>query len=121
MLSYKAAIQIAHSLEGVTEKDHFGSDAFYANKRIFATFWPNKNEVNLRLNPIDQNQYLEEPEAFQEIKNAWGKQGWTIVSLDFVSRDSFSSALKAAWRHSAKANSRLTTTGKTKSKKQKKK
>ncbi len=111
MLSFDSAVQIARSLEGISEKDHFGSDAFYANKRIFATFWPDKNEVNVRLSPEEQMRYLEEPEAFVQIDNAWGRQGWTTVLLKFVSRKSFESALKAAWAHSAKSVPKKKTTG----------
>jgi hypothetical protein len=36
MNSSKQACEMARSLKGVTDKDHFGSDAFVANGRIFA-------------------------------------------------------------------------------------
>jgi hypothetical protein len=54
MLSTKTACKMAGALDGVTLKDHFGSDAYCANKRIFATVWHEKNEVNLRLSVEQQ-------------------------------------------------------------------
>jgi hypothetical protein len=102
MLSSKMACEIARSLPNVSEKDHFGSDAFYANKRIFATVWHNKNQVNLRLSPEQQYSFLEKDgEAFIEIPNAWGGQGWTTVQLEFIDRALFAAAAKAAWETSA--------------------
>lgn len=100
---------MANSLEGVTEKEHFGSYGFYAHKRMFATFWKGKNQVNLRLSREDQKRFLEEPEAFEEIPNAWGKQGWTTVLLEFIDRDSFKDALKSAWKASKRSVSKKKT------------
>jgi hypothetical protein len=102
VLSSKSACEIARALPNVSEKDHFGSDAFYANKRIFATVWHNKNQVNVRLTPSQQKTFLEtDGEALIEIENAWGKQGWTTVQLDFVDRKLFTEVVKAAWESSA--------------------
>lgn len=102
MLSGKIACEIARRLPSVSEKDHFGSDAFYANKRIFATVWHSKNQVNVRLSPDQQRSFLEmDGEALVEIPNAWGGQGWTTVCLEFVERQLFTEVLKAAWETSA--------------------
>ena len=92
---------MARALEGVTEKDHFGSDAFVANKRIFATVWHDKNEVNLMLSSEQQRHVLAiDGEGFAEIDNAWGRAGATKAQLDFVDRKDFARALKLAWEHS---------------------
>ena len=84
---------MARSFDGVTEKDHFGSDAFCANGRIFATVWHDKNEVNLMLNRQQQNQFLEmDGESFNEIENSWGDHA-IKVQLEFVERSVFVEAL----------------------------
>ena len=102
MLSSQQACEMARALAGVTEKDHFGSDAFVANNRIFATVWHDRNEVNLMLNLEQQSHYLAiDGEGFAEIDNAWGRAGATKVQLSFVDKKDFSAALKEAWVHSA--------------------
>lgn len=101
-MTTKAACELARALDDVSEKDHFGSDAFYANKKIFATVWHDKGEVNLRLNTDQQRRFLEEDgESFVEIDNAWGKQGWTRVQLQFADGSVFKEALRAAWSNTS--------------------
>jgi hypothetical protein len=101
MISLKTAREMLLKLEGVTEKDHFGNDAFYANKRIFATIVSAKNNVNVRL-PLDlQKSYLEtDGEVFIEVNNAWGRQGWTTIQLEFIDKILFSDVIKVAWNFS---------------------
>lgn len=95
---------MVRALEGVTEKNHFGSDAFYAHKRIFATVWPEKKQVNLRLTPEQHLRFVaEDGEAFEAVANAFGSQGWTTVHLDFIERPALAVALGAAWTSSAAA------------------
>ena len=106
-MNTKSAGKAAMSLEGVTTKDHFGSDAFYANKRIFATVWHEKNTVNLRLDPEKQEHFLGvDGDAFAPVDNAFGKQGWTTVFLDYVDDGDFKAAVKAAHELSASARAR---------------
>lgn len=108
MISSKIACEVIRKLSSdVSEKDHFGSDAFYANKRIFATVWHKENKVNIRLTPDLQRKFLEtDGEAFSEIDNAWGRQGWTTVQLEFVDKGLFSDAVQAAWDSSNIKSSR---------------
>lgn len=108
MISSKIACEVIRNLSSdVSEKDHFGSDAFYANKRIFATVWHKENKANVRLTPDLQRKFLEtDGEAFSEIDNAWGRQGWTTVQLEFVDKSLFSDAVQAAWDSSNIKSSR---------------
>lgn len=117
MLVFKTALEIVNSFEGVTESEHFGGQAFSANGRIFATFWRDKNEVNVRLAFIDQQHFLEESECFQEIDNAWGRQGMTTILLEFVSRKIFHKAIESAWKYSSQAIRRSSPKAKIRSKK----
>ncbi|MGZ3652565.1 MAG: MmcQ/YjbR family DNA-binding protein, partial [Bdellovibrionota bacterium] len=95
------ACEMARALEGVTEKDHFGSDAFIANGRIFATVWHNKNEVNMMIDRDQQKDFLARDggDAFRPLENSWGDHAIT-VQLEFVEPAIFAEALKAAWRNS---------------------
>ncbi len=100
-LTTKFVCETALAFEGVTQKEHCGSDAFCANGRIFATVWHEKQEVNLMLNQVQQREFLSvDGEGFNTIHNAWGKNAIN-VKLEFVDRNLFLSALNAAWRNSA--------------------
>lgn len=102
MISTRQACEMARALEGVSEKDHFGSDAFVANKRMFATVWHDKGTVNLMLSREQQQRFLEiDGEGFVEIDNAWGRAGATTVQLAYVRMGDFTEALRAAWENSA--------------------
>lgn len=96
------ACELAKALLGVTKKEHFGSEAFVANNRMFATVWHDQKKVNLRLSLQDQSKFLSlDGEAFIEIQNAWGKQGWTCVQTQFIETALFTQALQCAWKFSA--------------------
>jgi hypothetical protein len=101
-ISTQQVCEMARALDGVSEKDHFGSDAFVANGRIFATVWHNKNEVNLMLNEEQQRSFLvrDESEGFYTLDNAWGKNAIN-VQLAEVDPRVFAEALKVAWVNSA--------------------
>jgi hypothetical protein len=100
-LTTKQVCDMSRAFEGVTEQDHFGSDAFRANGRIFATVWHAKNEVNLMLNRQQQKEFLEiDGEGFNTLDNAWGEHAIN-VQLEFVDRAVFAQALRAAWVNSA--------------------
>ncbi len=101
-MTTQQAAQRAKTLEGVIKKEHFGSEAFVANGRMFATVWHDQEKVNLRLSSQDQRKFLiSDGEAFEKIDNAWGKQGWTCVNIKFIEVAQFMEALKCAWIYSA--------------------
>jgi hypothetical protein len=113
MLSTKQVCEMAEAFGNVSVKDHFGSDAYSANGRNFATVWHDRKEVNLRLTPELQRHYLSmDGDGFAEIDNAWGRQGWTKVQLEYVDRRIFAEALKAAWECSAVKSKTKTQRGK---------
>lgn len=118
MVDSRVACELIHKFGDVTEKDHFGSDAFSANKRMFATVWHNEKRANIRLTPELQREFLmQNSEAFEEIDNAWGRQGWTQVNLEFIDQETFLNALQAAFECSSiKAERAVSTKPKAKSK-----
>ncbi len=98
MLTTKAACEIARALPEVSGKDHFGSDAFYANKRLFATVWHDLGEVNVKVPPDVQADFFQlDAKVFAQIKNGFGRMGWTTIRLKHVSRKTFTMALETAW------------------------
>lgn len=102
MLTSKTACSMTRKLADVTEKDHFGGDGFYANKKIFATVWHEKQQANLKLSPALQVLFSgRAPNAIAPVENAWGRQGWTMFRLSLVDKSLFEEALRAAWVASA--------------------
>lgn len=106
-ISTRKACELARAFDGVTEKDHFGSDAFVANGRIFATVWHEKKLVNLMLNQAQQREFLgrDGSEGFRPLENAWGANA-IGVQLEFVDGRLFAEALAAAWENSKNLRSR---------------
>lgn len=101
MVPFQAAKRFIAALPGVTEKDHFGGDAFHT-KRIFATCWKKVGKVNIRVSPeLQQDLFTRDGEAFREIENGWGHQGWMSIILEFVERADFEFAIHAAYDYSA--------------------
>jgi len=105
-LTTRQVCDLARDFDGVTEKDHFGSDAFCANGRIFATVWHDKDRVTLMLNEEQQKTFLDRDggEAFIQINNAWGRDA-IGVDLEIVDRKIFTEALHVAWVNSANKRS----------------
>lgn len=105
-LTTQQVCELAKKLDGVSEKVHFGKDAFIANGRIFATVWHDKNRVTLMLNEEQQKSFLlkDGSEGFIQINNAWGKDAIGI-DLDSVDSDLFFEALEVAWINSANKRS----------------
>lgn len=97
MLKFESALKIAQKLEGITSKDHFGGIAFVHKKKIFATFWEKKNEVNVLLTPEEQEALAEESEAAKPVKGTWGRKGWTTIDLSEVDRKVFIWAIETAY------------------------
>jgi hypothetical protein len=91
--------RIAMSLDGTTEAPHFDRAAFKV-ARIYATLAADGLSANLKLTPDEQQlKCLVAPEEFAAIPNAWGKQGWTTVTLASISVPELKAALEMAWHH----------------------
>lgn len=91
--------RIALSLEGTIAAPHFERTAFKV-KRNYATLAGDGLTANLKLSPDEQElKCLTHGEAFTPVPNAWGKQGWTSVTLGVIEIDELTAALEMAWRH----------------------
>jgi hypothetical protein len=90
--------RIALSLEGTTEAPHFDRIAFKA-ARIYATLASDRRTANLKLSPEEQEfKCMLAPDAFSPVPNAWGKQGWTMVTLGNINVAELKDVLETAWR-----------------------
>jgi len=93
--------RIALSLTGTTEAPHFDRIAFKV-ARIYATLAADRLTANLKFSPDEQEfKCMLAPDAFAPVPNAWGKQGWTTVTLAAVKVAELRHALETAWRHAA--------------------
>lgn len=99
MAKHSDLTRIAMSLEGTTTAPHFGRTAFKV-KRIYATLDADKKTANVLLTPDEQEfKCMLAPEIFAPVPNAWGKQGWTTVTLAKATSDELRAALELAWAH----------------------
>ena len=91
--------RIALGLEGTSEAPHFDRAAFKV-ARIYATLAADGRTANLKL-VLDEQQLkcLTAPAAFKPVPNAWGRQGWTSVTLSQLPAAELQAALETAWRH----------------------
>lgn len=89
--------RMALSLEGTSEAPHFDRVAFKV-KRIYATLAADGKTANLKLDPDEQEfKCMLAPEVFAPVPNAWGKQGWTTLTLAKASAAELRAALEMAW------------------------
>jgi len=98
MVDIETARQIALSLPGTTEQDHFGKPAFKV-KRIFSTISIPELKMMVSLSPVDQSVFHSfDPTIFYPVPNKWGLKGATFVELDKVREDMLRDALTLAWK-----------------------
>jgi hypothetical protein len=98
MVDIETARQIALSLFGAAESDHFGKPSFRVGKRIFSTLWVKERRMMVTLSPIDQSVFHSfDPTIFYPVPNKWGLKGATLIELDKVRRDMLEDALTLAW------------------------
>lgn len=95
--------RIALSLAGTSEAPHFDRAAFKV-KRIYATLAADGKTANLKLDPDEQEfKCMLAPAVFAPVPNAWGKQGWTTLTLADASIAELRAALEMAWKHAVPA------------------
>ncbi len=91
--------EIALSLAGTSEAPHFDRAAFKV-VRNYCTLAADQLTANLKLNPDEQAlKCLVAADAFCALPNAWGRQGWTALTLAAVNEAELLAALTMAWQH----------------------
>lgn len=94
--------KLAAALPEVQEQEHHGHPDFRIGKKIFATLGPDGDWGMVKLHPVDQAEFCKlEPETFEPVKGAWGRQGCTRVELKNATAKSTKRALRLAWENIA--------------------
>lgn len=104
---------LARARPAVTERAHHDHPDFRVDGKIFATLGPAESGdergrwAMVRL-PADEQAALvdADPEAFEPMPGAWGRQGCTRVWLARASKKRIEPALRSAWRYRATARTR---------------
>jgi hypothetical protein len=95
--------RMALALAGTSEAPHFDRTAFKV-KRIYATLAADAKRANLKFTPDEQEfKCMLAPEVFAPVPNAWGKQGWTTLTLAKATAEDLKAALEMAWAHAVPA------------------
>ncbi|MEQ1666726.1 MAG: MmcQ/YjbR family DNA-binding protein [Bdellovibrionales bacterium] len=98
MISKDEVRRLALSFEETSEEPHFDKTSFRVKGKIFATLNLEHNRACVRLSPIDQDVFCSfKKEVIYPVPNAWGKQGWTLISLKKVRKDMFKDILTSAY------------------------
>ena len=106
MATAKDLRRVALSLPGTVEAPHFDRAAFKV-KRIYATLTADGETANLKFRPDEQEfKCMLAPEVFAPVPNAWGKQGWTTLTLSKATIADVCAALEMAWAHAVPAKPR---------------
>jgi len=99
MVDIEKARQIALSLPGTEERDHFGMPSFRVKNRIFSTLRMNENRMMVKLSLIDQSVFSAFDKAvIYPVPNKHGLMGYTFFELSAVRPDMLEDALTTAWQ-----------------------
>lgn len=102
-MNLAAARNLALALPETLEKSHFGKPDFRVRNRIFMTS-PAGDHIVVKLSGEQQEMLTSaEPEIFQPVPGAWGRQGWTKLLLARADEATLKSAIAMAWRNVAPA------------------
>jgi hypothetical protein len=103
VIDIETARQIALSLPGTEEYDHFGRPAFkIKGERTFATLWPAEHRVMVKLSLIDQSVFTSfDRTIIYPVPNKWGLKGATFIELSKVRLDMLTDAITTAWQTAA--------------------
>ncbi len=94
--------RLALSLPEAEERAHHGKPDFRIRGKVFASLQPAAGRGTVKLTPEEQALLEEaEPGAFSPAADAWGRQGWTRISLSAVDEPTLRDALHRAWRNTA--------------------
>lgn len=95
--------ELALSFPEAIESAHMHHPDFRVGGRIFATLgYPEGDSAMVKLTRDAQTEFVRfNPEVFQAVKGAWGRQGATSIYLPAAQVQIVRKALIAAWRNIA--------------------
>jgi len=98
MVDIKTFTELALSFEESAEQPHFHKSSFRVRKKIFATLDTEAKTVVVKLSDHEQATFIDFGDgSIAPVKGAWGKQGWTEISLKTVTKDLLTYALKTSY------------------------
>ena len=90
---------LALGMQGAVERAHMNHPDFRADGRIFATLNADETSGVVKLSPEEQCEFMAEyPQTFSPASGAWGRQGWTNVSLAAADAGAVRAAVTLAWQ-----------------------
>lgn len=93
---------LALSFPETIELPHFENTSFRVNKKIFASLNEKEKRACLKLTAQDQDLFsLFDKTIVYPVPNKWGKQGWTLVELSKIKKETLMDLLKAAYMNVA--------------------
>lgn len=94
---------LALEIAGAVEASHMNHPDFRIGGKIFASLgYPDDGHGMVKLTPEQQSNFLKKaPGVFNPCAGAWGKQGYTSVSLAAAKAELLRTALKAASKNVA--------------------
>jgi len=92
--------KIVLGLQGVTEGSHMGHPDFRAaNGRIFSSLVEDETVATIKLTAEQQADFMRQlPTAIEPAAGAWGRSGWTMVTLRAADQETVGEALTYAWQ-----------------------
>ena len=98
MITEEDLRKLALSFPETTEAPHFEKTSFRVGKKIFATYDAKKNQACIKLSEIDQDVFSSfDRSVIFSVPNKWGRQGWTLVTLDKVPPDLLADVLTSSF------------------------
>jgi predicted DNA-binding protein (MmcQ/YjbR family) len=98
--------ELINKLEGVEEQPHFNKTSFKINNKIFVTLNLPEKRACVKLDVIDQSSFCSyKKEVMYPVPNAYGKQGWTLLSLELIPDEMLEDALNTSYEY-VKASSK---------------
>lgn len=102
MVELERCYQLACSLPQITEQPHFDKPSFRVGGKVMATLNRPENRICVRLSETDQDLFCTfDRTIIYPVPNKWGKQGWTLINLQYVAEETLLDALRAAYRNVA--------------------
>lgn len=100
MVDIETAREIALSLPGTIEGDHFGMPSFKVNNRIIATLWIKEGRMMIKLPLIEQAMFSSfDKDIIYPVPNKYGGMGCTFFELSFISPEMLGDGLRTAWQN----------------------
>ncbi|MFZ5890548.1 MAG: MmcQ/YjbR family DNA-binding protein [Myxococcota bacterium] len=94
--------KLALELPETIEKSHFGKADFRVKDKIFAGFAKEEERGYAKLTPTRQAALIaEQPDVFEPAEGAWGRSGWTYVTLPSIAVAPLRHVLREAWELTA--------------------